>query len=135
MQYGFCVYRAILFPVRLENRRKNATKKDSIMSGALSHHTAWYCRTSIVPARLGVMSGRYRVFVLFKNSDMTEGRGPMLIHSIWTDEEQAKIFMDAQTDTTYSLSDQAIGDIRAEARQSALAKLSSADKIALGLTA
>jgi hypothetical protein len=65
---------------------------------------------------------------------MTEGRGPMLIHSIWTDEEQAKIFMDAQTDT-YSLSDQAIGDIRAEARQSALAKLSSADKIALGLTA
>lgn len=37
-----------------------------------------------------------KLFLVYKNSDMTEGNGPMVVHSIWLSEKNANEFIDKQ---------------------------------------
>ncbi len=37
-----------------------------------------------------------KIYLVFKNSDLTEGRGPMVFHSAWKDKSEAIKFMDRQ---------------------------------------
>ena len=36
------------------------------------------------------------IFAVYRNSDMTEGRGPMIIDSLWSDLQEAKKYIDIQ---------------------------------------
>jgi hypothetical protein len=94
------------------------------------------------------------VYGLYYNSDMTEGRGPMLLHSIWDNWAECVKFMDKQTGIMgrkAKWSTQKYGDWRIEEhyivsseadmtekqnheiKQKALAKLTDEEKKALGL--
>lgn len=98
------------------------------------------------------------VWVVKKNADMTEGRGPMIFDSVWVD-DRAKVaeYIDSQPGCMgrrVKFSEQKYGDWTmervilyrnyrdakqlteeqlAQVREQALAKLSNTEKIALGL--
>lgn len=97
------------------------------------------------------------VFVLKRNADTTEGRGPMVLHSVWGVEVEAKRFMDKQPGVMGRRAKWSSGPLASggdwtieefpvlmseldytnaqlqETRIRALAKLSAEEKVALGI--
>lgn len=99
-------------------------------------------------------TGPKQVYVVMRNSEMTEGRGPMVFHSLWSTKEVADHFIDEQPGVMgrkQKWSQQKYGDWtvtpmpvyefleeyetekKLEIREQALKKLSHAEKVALGL--
>jgi hypothetical protein len=101
------------------------------------------------------------VFIVLKNADFTEGRGPMLFHSVWEDGEQAIKYVEKQQGISgsrqkvergkyghfayangYLINEKplmtSLGDVEAAElltkREAALRKLNDEDKRVLGLT-
>jgi hypothetical protein len=90
------------------------------------------------------------VYCVYRNADMTEGRGPMLLDSIWASKELAEDYMDCQQGVMgrqerWSKSKSHDWEVREFSvhsekhypirivRERALAKLSVEEKEALGL--
>lgn len=83
------------------------------------------------------------VYVVLKNADMIEGRGPMLLHSVWSNEKQPKLFIHNKNnyDGLYEIKQMSVYDSivqmnaieESNLRARALAKLTPEEMAALGL--